>query len=99
MGAISISKPKKARGSTRQSPEEPSRARLIATQVPNEDGPMAAKKLVSIKIVREHDASFVVRTFADGETVRERLLKKKATRRPFRPQRKMKMDHTRKKQF
>jgi hypothetical protein len=60
---------------------------------------VAKSKLVSIKIVHEQGASFVVRTFADGEVVREPIVKKKATRRPIRPQRKVQMDHTRKKQF
>jgi hypothetical protein len=61
------------------------------------------KKAVSIQVVEEAEGRFVVLTFADGEVVREMVdLKKKATRRPRRPQARItahRMDRTRKKTF
>ena len=60
---------------------------------------MAKKKPVSIEIVHEEAASFVVSTYADGKIVREPIVRKKARRKPFRPQRRLTMDRTRKKQF
>jgi hypothetical protein len=60
---------------------------------------MVRKKPVSIEIVHEEDTSFIVSTYADGEIVREPIVRKKARRKPFRPQRRLTMDRTRKKQF
>jgi hypothetical protein len=56
-------------------------------------------KPVSIEIVHDEDTSFVVSVYADGEVVREPIAKRKATRKPLRPQRKLTMDRTRQKRF
>ena len=60
------------------------------------------RKPVGIKVVDEPEGRFVVRTYADGEVVREPVVRKKPARRPRRPPTKILlagMDRTRKKQY
>jgi hypothetical protein len=60
-----------------------------------------AKPPVSIVVVEEAGERFIESTYANGETVRTRVdPKKKATRRPRRPQTRARVkDHTRNKRF
>jgi hypothetical protein len=46
---------------------------------------MRKAKPISIAIVEENGKSFVVRKYADGETLREPVVHRKKTRKPFRP--------------
>ena len=62
-------------------------------------GHVVKRKPVSIEIVHDEKTSFVVSVYADGEVVREPVVKRKATRKPFRPQRRLTMDRSRKKRF
>lgn len=61
------------------------------------------RKPTSIEIVEENGGRFVVRTYADGEVVREAVdLNKKPTRRPRMPRQRLKserMDKTQRKRF
>ena len=64
---------------------------------------MTRRKPVSIEVVDEADGRFVVSTYADGTVDREAVdPTKKATRKPRRPQRRLKteqMDRTRRKSY
>ena len=62
-----------------------------------------ARKPLSVEIIQEGEARFVVRTYADGEVVRDVVdVNRKPTRRPRIPRRRLKsedMDKTRRKRF
>jgi hypothetical protein len=63
---------------------------------------MVKRTPVGVEVVDEADGRFVVLTYADGEVVREPVVRKKPARRPRRPPTKVfaaKMDRTRKKQY
>lgn len=60
---------------------------------------MSKKKLISIELVEKNDQRFIVSTYADGTKSREPVVPKKATRRPMRPFKKVKIDHTKLKRF
>ena len=63
---------------------------------------MVRRKPVGVEVVDEPEGRFVVRTYADGEVVREPVVRKKPARRPRRPPTKVfaaGMDRTRKKQY
>jgi hypothetical protein len=58
------------------------------------------KKPVSIEVVQEGDERFLVKTYADGETVRESIVKLPRRKRyPDRPYWRWNFDKTRKKGF
>ena len=58
-----------------------------------------SKKLVSVEMGEDAEGRFVVTTYADGEAVRQPVVKIKPKRRPIRPFKKLKMDRTSKKRF
>ena len=62
---------------------------------------MVKRKPVGVEVVDEPEGRFLVLTYADGEVVREPVVRRKPARRPRRPPTKVfatSMDRTRKKQ-
>jgi hypothetical protein len=59
-----------------------------------------SKKLISIEIVQEGDERFILKTFADGETTREPIVKLPRRKRyPDRPYWNWEFDKSKKKNF